>query len=218
MIALRPYQVDAVDRVEQALGSAARPLLVAPTGSGKTVMFAEIIKRLVAQHKRVLVLAHRREIINQTSNKLTAHGVAHGVVMAGADERLRPQATVQVASVQTLWSRGMRSRAMEMPLADLIVVDEAHHTVARTYSQIVEAYPAAMLMGCTATPCRGDGRGLGGIFSVLVEAPQVAELISGNFLVGAKVYAPVDPNLKGVRTKAGDYVVSQLSQTSSPIG
>jgi DNA repair protein RadD len=211
MIELRPYQFDAVNRVEQALTTAARPLIVAPTGSGKTIMFAEIIKRLVAGHKRVLVLAHRREIIDQTSRKLTAHGVRHGIVMAGAEKALRPQEPVQVASIQTLWSRGVRSSAMQMPLADLIVVDEAHHTVAKTYSKILETYPDAMVLGCTATPCRGDGRGLGSAFTTLIEAPQVAELIAGKFLVGAKVYAPVDPNLKGVRTQSGDYVVSQLS-------
>ena len=70
MIELRPYQIDVVDKVEQALGTAARPLLVAPTGSGKTVVAAEIIRRAVAKYRTVLFLAHRREIITQTSAKL----------------------------------------------------------------------------------------------------------------------------------------------------
>ena len=102
MIELRPYQTDVVDQVEQLLGTAARPLIVAPTGSGKTIIFCEIIKRAVAKHKRVLVLAHRREIIKHTCNKLRAHGIRHGIIMAGEDKALRPQERVQVAAIATL--------------------------------------------------------------------------------------------------------------------
>jgi DNA repair protein RadD len=103
MIELRPYQIDVVERVEQALGTAARPLLVAPTGSGKTVIAAEIINRAVAKYKTVLFLAHRREIIMQTSAKLTANGVRHGIIMAGVEPR--PMESVQVASIDTLHAR-----------------------------------------------------------------------------------------------------------------
>ena len=66
---------------------------------------------------------------------------------------------------------------MELPTADLLVIDEAHHTPASTYRKIIDAYPDAILLGLTATPCRGDGRGLGGIFETIIECPQVAELI-----------------------------------------
>jgi DNA repair protein RadD len=208
---LRPYQVDVVDRVERALEAGERPIIVAPTGSGKTVIFAEIIKRAVARYKRVLVLAHRREIIKQTSAKLTAHGVRHGIIMATMDGALRPMEPVQVAAVATLWVRAVRSEKIPLPLADLIVIDEAHHTVATTYSKIIAAFPNAMVIGCTATPCRGDGRGLGGIFTALVEAPQVAPLIEQKYLVRSLCYAPVDPDLRGVRTQAGDYIESQLA-------
>jgi DNA repair protein RadD len=119
---------------------------------------------------------------------------------------------VQVASVATLFVRGVKSDAMRMPPADLIVIDEAHHSPANSYQKIVEAYPDAKILGLTATPCRGDGRGLGGIFTEIVEAPQVAQLIERGCLVKTRVYAPVDPNLKGVDTQNGDYVTSQLSE------
>jgi DNA repair protein RadD len=208
VIQLRPYQIDVVDRVEQALGTAARPLLVAPTGSGKTVVAAEIIRRAVAKYRTVLFLAHRREIIMQTSAKLTANGVGHGVIMAGVDPR--PMASVQVASVDTLHVRGVRSNAMPLPPADLLVFDEAHRARGRTREQLIALYPNATLLGMTATPCRGDGRGLGNIFDTIIECPQVAELIGGGFLVKSRVYAPVDPDLRGVRTQQGDYVVGQL--------
>jgi DNA repair protein RadD len=211
VIELRPYQLDVVDEVEGALEAGQRPIIVAPTGSGKTIIFAEVIKRAVAKHKRVLVLSHRREIVRQTSAKLMAHGIRHGIIMATMDEALRPQEPVQVAAVATLWVRAVRSDRIKLPAADLIVIDEGHHTVARTYSKIIAAYPNAAVLGCTATPCRGDGRGLGGIFTTLIEAPQVAELIVGGYLVKSLCYAPVVPNLRGVRTQAGDYVESQLA-------
>ena len=118
---------------------------------------------------------------------------------------------VQVASVATLWVRGMRSDAMPMPAADLIIVDECHHAPANTYSKIVDHYPEAKVLGLTATPCRGDGRGLGGHFSKIVEAPQIAELIVEGHLVRSRVYAPVRPDLKGVHTRHGDYVEGELA-------
>jgi DNA repair protein RadD len=212
MTLLRPYQVVVVDRVERMLGTASRPLIVAPTGSGKTVIAAEIINRVVEGGGRVLVIAHRREIITQTRDKLIAAGVIPGMVLAGFERELRPMAAVQIAGIQTLNARAMRSNKMPMPAATIVIVDEAHHARAKTYQAVIDQYPDALIIGLTATPCRGDGRGLGNIFTELLEAPQVAELISGGFLVGAKVYAPVDPNLQGVKTRTGDYVIEQLAR------
>jgi superfamily II DNA or RNA helicase len=120
---------------------------------------------------------------------------------------------VQVASVQTLTARAIRGSAIELPPADLVIVDEGHHSMAETYRKVIDKYPDAILLGLTATPCRKDGRGLGNIFEVLVECPQVAELIALDFLVGTVVYAPSEtPDLQGIRTQAGDYVESQLAE------
>ena len=156
-----------------------------------------------------MFLAHRREIIQQTSAKLIANGIAHGIIMAGVDPR--PMANVQVASIDTLRVRALNSSAMPMPLANLVILDEAHHARAETYRRVVEAYPNAVILGLTATPCRGDGRGLGNIFETIIECPQVAELIEQGYLVKTRVYAPTNPDLKGVRVQAGDYVESQLA-------
>jgi DNA repair protein RadD len=206
---LRPYQLDISAVFERHVERGDRSiLLVAPTGAGKTVIAAAII---AATLRRVLVVAHRREIVNQTSAKLTARSVPHGIIQAGDDDKLRPMAAVQIASIQTLHARAIRSSAMEMPLADLLIIDEAHHACAMTYRKVVEAYPDAIILGLTATPCRGDGRGLGGIFEVMIETPQVPDLIALDYLVKSRVYAPVDPDLRGVKMQAGDYVEAQLA-------
>jgi DNA repair protein RadD len=212
MTELRPYQNDVVGEFERTIEAGQkRIMLVAPTGSGKTVIASEIIKRAVARRHSVLVLAHRREIITQTSRKLHEHGIRHGVIQAGMEKLLRPLEAVQVASIQTLHVRAVRSDAMPLPPADLLVIDEGHHCPANTYVKIIASYPDAVLLGLTATPCRGDGRGLGGIFETLTECPQVAALIDQGYLVKTRIYAPTDPDLRGVKTQAGDYLENQLA-------
>jgi DNA repair protein RadD len=210
MTELRPYQREVIASFEcEVAAGCNRVILVAPTGSGKTVIAAEIIRRARAQGQHVLVLAHRREIIAQTHEKLAANGVRAGIIQAGFDPR--PLERVQVASISTLHHRAIRRDVMEPPLADLLVIDEAHHAPARTYRKIIEAYPDAILLGLTATPCRGDDRGLGGIFEKMIECPQIAELIEQGYLVKADLYAPIDPDLTGVATRKGDYVEAQLA-------
>src|SRR5262245_47215148 len=160
-----------------------------------------IIERAVERGERVLVLTHRREILRQTSLKTT---IEHGLIQAGLNIDLSQP--VQIASVQTLWARCMRTDKMPLPNADILIIDEAHHIAARTWGLILDAYPNARRIGLTATPCRSDGRGLG-----IVEGPQVAELIAQKHLVPTVCYAPAEPDLKGVKTQAGDYVINQLA-------
>jgi DNA repair protein RadD len=206
---LRDYQVELVNEFHSRVAAGDRRILaVMPTGSGKTIVASSIIRTAARNRKSVLVLAHRREIIAQTSQKLFAYSVPHGIIQAGFQPR--PLENVQVASIQTLWRRSLKSA---LPPADLLMIDEGHHCPALTYGRIIARYPDAILLGLTATPCRGDGRGLGGIFQRLIEGPQVADLIKAGWLVRTRVYAPVDlPDLAGVRTRGGDYVEEQLAE------
>lgn len=207
---LRDYQTAVVKRVEAACATGLRRILVVlPTGGGKTIIMAQIILDYLASGGGVLVLAHRRELIAQNSAKLHAAGADHGIIQAGFPTR--PGERVQVASVQTLHARAVRTAAIDMPPATLVIVDEAHHVRARTYRQILDAYPDATVIGLTATPCRSDGRGLGAVFQAIVEGPSVAELIATGFLVPTRVYAPSVPDLAGVKVERGDYVERQLA-------
>src|SRR5262249_51935853 len=113
--------------------------------------------------------------------------------MAGVDPP--PMESVQVAPIDTLHVRGVRSNAMSLPPADLLAFDEAHRARGRTREHLISLYPNANLLGMTATPCRSDGRGLGNVFDVMIETPQIADLIVGGFLVRSRVYAPVDRDI-----------------------
>jgi DNA repair protein RadD len=203
---LHAFQKDDIVKIDAAFAAGAKVLYVLPTGAGKTVVAAAIVERTVQVGKRVLMLTHRREILKQTSFKIPFE---HGLIQAGLNIDL--SYPIQIASVQTLWARCMRTDKVPLPAADLIVVDEAQHIAARTWRLILEAYPNARLLGLTATPCRADGRGLGNYFTKMIEGPQIPELIKLKHLVPTIYYAPANPDLIGVETRQGDYAVNQLA-------
>jgi len=210
MTELRDYQVKAVDDIErEMIGSARHVLFTLPTGGGKTEIAKKIAENAaVARGEHVLILTHRREILNQTSRKLSFGNLDHGLIQAGLNVDL--EYPIQVASIQTFWHRCMLRNRIPLPHADAVIVDEAHHVRASTWARILDAYKNARRLGLTATPCRGDGRGLGNYFDVLIEGPSVAEL-TPKWLVPVIYYTPTEPDLRGVKTQAGDYVINQLS-------
>lgn len=208
---LRPYQQQGVSDIRRAYKQGYRsPLYVAPTGSGKTVLFNHIAINASARGNTVLVLVHRVELIRQTSQKLHEQGIEHGIINAKFSPN--PFAPVQIASVQTLVRR-----LGKIPLdPDLIIVDEAHHSTAKTWGNILEYYGRARVLGVTATPIRTDGTGLGehagGFYDELIDGPTIRSLIDGGFLVEPKVYAPTQfLDLSGVRTRMGDYAKNDLA-------
>jgi DNA repair protein RadD len=208
---LYPHQIELRRKIDAAIGAGQRSILaVAPTGSGKTICFADLVAAYAASGRSVLVLVHRRELVEQTATKLLAFGIDAGIIMAGIPPRPGPR--VQIAMVPTLHARAIRVRTLELPDADLVVVDECHHAPAQTWQTILRKYPRATILGVSATPCRSDSRGLGSVFDCLVAGPTVAELIDVKLLVPTRCFAPTIPDLKGVRVRRGDFDQSQLAE------
>lgn len=215
MIKLRGYQEDAKAGVRDALATHGSVLLVAPTGAGKTVLFANIAQVAASRGFRVLILAHRDTLIKQASRKLMEYGVQHGIIMAGFTPAQHHR--VQVASVQTIVRRLDK---ITKPF-DLVVVDEAHLSAARSYITIVQALrakrPTMKLLGVTGSPCRLDGKGLGvqagGMYETIVMAPNIAWMIDQGYLVRPDVYgAKKLVDLSGVKKIGGDYDGAALAE------
>ncbi|MCK5617305.1 DEAD/DEAH box helicase [Candidatus Pacearchaeota archaeon] len=203
---LRNYQKRAVDKLRNSYRQGnRRVVLVSPTGSGKTVIASHIIElSYLIKNRHVLFIAHRKEIIDQTSKKLDEIGLPHGIIMSD-HPRHDPTKNVQVASIQTLIRR-------ELPPADLIIIDECHRTLSNSYIRTLGKYGNTPVLGLTATPWRTDGRGLGRFYHDMVIVAQVKELVNRGFLVNPDIYAPYNPDLTGVHIRAGDFVEDEVSK------
>jgi len=205
---LRPYQNDAISRLRESLRRHKRVILQSPTGSGKTAIASEIIRMAQDNGKTVLFLAPRRELIYQTKATLVRNGVSSGTIMSGvrADNYHR----VQIASFDTLHARAIRSEKMELPPADLVIVDEAHLSIARSRLDILQSYQDSHIIGLTATPARGDGKGLGMLYQDIVLGESIKSLTEQGYLVPLRYYVPSKPDLSVLKTRTGDYLESQL--------
>ena len=221
MLTLRPYQDECLRAILDAYRRGKRRVLVAlPTGTGKTVVFSSF-PRFFRMKRRLLVLAHREELLEQARRKFLAADPALRVEIEQAQRHASDDAQVVVASVPTL-GRSSSARLQRLSPEDffLVVVDEAHHAVASSYLRVFDHFglrepdSRRMLVGFTATPYRGDKRGLGEVFEEIVFRRDLREMIVQGYLArirGWRVSTSVD--LDGVRVRAGDFVESQLAAT-----
>lgn len=173
-----------------------------PTGTGKTVLFSQIVKLGFDNNRRILIVVHRKELVEQITEKLTARNVPVGHIVAGMKADYTQ--TVQVASIQTLSRR-------EHPEANLIIIDECHHAKAETYKKLWNIYPGAKFLGVTATPVRLSGEGFDDLFDELIVSMPTQKFIEQGYLCPVTHLVCSNPNLSAVNQKQGDYVTKMLS-------
>lgn len=215
-VELRDYQKACLRAIEaRAKSGVRRQLVCLPTGTGKTVVFAELPK---FTGKRVLVLAHREELLVQARDKLLRANPRARVDIEQGELHASAESEVVVASVATL-SRPRRLARMKADEFEIVVVDEAHHATASTYRRVLEHFDVArkdtqkLLVGFTATPKRGDGVGLHAVFDEIVFSRALPEMIAAGYLVPLAGYrVETDIDLSAVKVRAGDYVTGQLSE------
>lgn len=207
---LHDYQQDGVNLLRAAFAAGKRaPLYVLPTGGGKTVTFSYIAASAVARGHRVMILVHRQELLLQVSRTLSAFDILHGFVAAGRRSTNYSE-RAYVASVQTV-ARRIKAGA-PLPEIDLLIVDEAHHAIAKTWADVSAHYQRAAILGVTATPIRTDGKPLGDAFDCMIQGPTVAELIERGRLARPETYAPpVQLDMAGIRKREGDWNANQAA-------
>ena len=201
---LRDYQSEAIYKIRVSLSTGhSRPCVQAPTGSGKTVIAASIIKMAREKNKRVMFVVPMLSLIDQTVNRFFENGIHEIGVMQANHEMTDPNQPVQVCSMQTLMRR-------DLPDVDLVIIDEAHVQYKFLTQWLAwDHWKHVPFIGLTATPW---AKGMGKVWDDLLICTTTAELIDKGILSQFKVFAPAHPDLSGVKTVRGDYDEKQLAE------
>ena len=214
---LRPYQQEAKDSIfEEWENGKNKTLLVLPTGCGKTIVFAKVTEECVRQGNRVLILAHRGELLEQAADKIEkATGL--GCATEKAEETcLGSWFRITVGSVQSLMRESRLSRFPE-DYFNTIIIDEAHHCISDSYQRVLQHFPDARVLGVTATPDRGDMKNLGQVFESLAYEYTLPRAIKEGYLSPIKaVTIPLKVDLTGVGVQSGDFKAGDLGTALDP--
>lgn len=213
---VRPYQEAAKRAIYASLREHRSTLLVLPTGTGKTVVFADVVGDGVRKGRRVLILAHRAELIEQGAEKIAAiAGCEVGIEMAEQRDGSRGDAPILMASVQSIVRR---LDSFPRDAFHLVVIDEAHHAPAKTYRDILDHFSAAKVLGVTATPNRGDNVALRAVFDDVAFDLPLLEAIEQGWLVPIRqrvIETSID--LSACRKSAGDFTKKDLEAVMTTI-
>ena len=214
---LRPYQQQARDRIHAEWDAGhTRTLLVLPTGTGKTIVFASVAADQVRAGDRVLILAHRGELLEQAADKLQRSTGLVSAVEKAESTCLDSWFRVVVGSVQTL-QRTARLERFPQDYFGTIIIDEAHHAITDGYRRILDYFSGAKVLGVTATPDRGDMRNLGEVFDSLAFEYKLTDAIKEGYLY--KIMAqtiPLQLDITSVTMSGGDYAVGDLGTALDP--
>lgn len=214
---LRPYQREAKEAVfENWDNGTKKTLLVLPTGCGKTIVFAKITEECVRQGDRVLILAHRGELLDQAADKI-AKATGLGCATEKAEQTcIGSWFRIVVGSVQSM----MREKRLERFPEDFfgtIIIDEAHHCVSDSYQRVLNRFPCAKILGVTATPDRGDMKNLGNVFESLAYEYTLPRAIKEGYLSPIKaITIPLKVDLSGVGVQSGDFKLGDLGTALDP--
>ena len=217
MMQLRPYQEKAKAAIQAEWDRGVKKtLLVLPTGTGKTIVFSKLIEDCVREGERVLVLAHRGELLDQASDKLQKTTGLRCAVEKAEDSCLDSWYRVTVGSVQTLM-RETRLQKFPQNYYGSIIVDEAHHAVSDSYQRVLKHFSPANVLGVTATPDRSDMRNLGQYFDSLAYEYSLPQAIRDGYLCPIKALTiPLQIDISGVGMSAGDYKLGELGTALDP--
>ena len=214
---LRPYQKEAKEAVfEQWENGTRKTLLVLPTGCGKTIVFAKITEDCVRNGDRVLILAHRGELLDQAADKIAKATGLRCATEKAEQSCLGSWFRITVGSVQSLM-RETRLKRFPDDYFDTIIIDEAHHCISDSYQRVLHHFPDAKVLGVTATPDRGDMKNLGQVFESLAYEYTLPKAIKEGYLSPIKaVTIPLQVDLTGVGVQSGDFKAGDLGTALDP--
>lgn len=213
---LRPYQKEAKEAIFQEWGKVKRTLLVLPTGCGKTIVFAKIAEECVRRGNRVLILAHRGELLEQAADKIARSTGLNCAVEKAENTCIGSWFRITVGSVQSM-QREKRLGQFPEDYFGTIIVDEAHHCISDGYQKVLRHFPHSCVLGVTATPDRGDMRNLGEYFESLAYEYTLPKAIREGYLCPIKALTiPLKLDLSGVGIQAGDFKSREIATALDP--